>query len=93
MATALRKSITITPEENQIISDYAKKTGQSFSVTLRKCTIIYIQQAERQEMAEYIKSHCDFVCADEQEEFNSKYAKLIEENTDEGREIKIDDLV
>ena len=44
MGVALRKNITLTDEENQVILDFCKKMGRSFSEVVRTATLNYIAE-------------------------------------------------
>ena len=93
-ATVLRKSITISPEENQLILDYARKVGKSFSEVLRTATISYIKENEKKDLAAFLAENCDYVGNNEQKDFDKIIEKLKAETRDDaGKEIKISDLL
>lgn len=93
-ATVLRKSITISPEENQLILDYARKVGKSFSEVLRTATISYIKENEKKDLAAFLAEHCDYVSKSEQQDFDNIIEKLKRETqNDSGKEIKVSDLL
>lgn len=94
MTTALRKNITISADENRIITDFCQKVGKSFSEVLRTATLKYIEAEEKKDLAKFLETNCKYVCAEEQEEFNKWYEALSEnEKNDEGREIDINELL
>lgn len=45
--STLRKNITITEEENEIILEFCKKIGKSFSEVLRMGALFYIKEVEK----------------------------------------------
>lgn len=54
--STLRKNITITEEENEIILDFCKKIGKSFSKVLRMGALFYIKEAEKKFSRIFISS-------------------------------------
>lgn len=94
MATALRKNITLSADENRIITDFCQKVGKSFSEVLRTAAMKYIEQEERKDLAKFLETNCSYVCAEEQEDFNKWYNNLSsEDKEDEGKELDIDDIL
>lgn len=92
MGIALRKNITLTEEENQIIQDFCKKIGKSFSEVMRTATLNYIKDVEKQDLAQFLANNCEYVDNKEQKEIDELMKKL-ENDTDEGREISLDELL
>lgn len=92
MAVALRKNITLSKEENEIIQDFCKKIGKSFSEVMRMATLKYIEEAEKQDLATFLKNNCEYVDDEEQEELEKIMTEL-KNDTSEGREISLDELL
>lgn len=92
MSVALRKNITLSKEENDIIQDFCKKIGKSVSEVMRTATLNYIKESEKQDLAEFLAANCEYVDSDEQKEFDEIIEEL-KNDTDEGREISLDELL
>ena len=92
MAVALRKNITLSEEENQVIQDFCKKIGKSFSEVMRTATLSYIKEVEKQDLAQFLINNCEYVDSKEQKEISELMEKL-KNDTDEGREISLDELL
>lgn len=92
MGITLRKNITLSEEENQIIQDFCKKIGKSFSEVMRTATLNYIKETEKQDLAQFLANNCEYVDSKEQEEID-KFMKKLENDSDEGREISLDELL
>ena len=56
MGVALRKNITLTDEENQVILDFCKKMGRSFSEVVRTATLNYIAETEKEDLATFLST-------------------------------------
>ncbi len=91
MANALRKNITLSLEENQLIEDYCKKNGKTFSEFIRNAAISCIKEAEKQDLAEFLKKNCSYVEDSEQKEID-EILKQIDDN-DTCREISLNELL
>lgn len=91
MATSLRKNITIPADENELITNYAKKVGKSFSEVLRIAAIEYIRREENKDLATFLNDHCDFV--DEQEQKILESLILDSDKDDMGEELSINDIL
>lgn len=89
--STLRKNITITEEENEIILDFCKKIGKSFSEVLRMGALFYIKEVEKKDLAEFLSLHCESVNLEEQKEFEKIIKKI--DNNGEGKEINLDELL
>ena len=92
MGVALRKNITLTDEENQVILDFCKKMGRSFSEVVRTATLNYIAETEQEDLATFLAKNCEYVDDEEQKDFN----KIIDElkaDEDEGREINLNEIL
>ena len=92
MGVALRKNITLTDEENQVIVDCCKKLGRSFSEVVRPATLNYIAETEKEDLATFLAKNCEYVDDEEQKDFD----KIIDElkaDEDEGREINLNEIL
>lgn len=92
MGLALRKNILISAEENQIIQDFCKKIGKSFSEVMRTAALKYIEEAEQQDLAQFLAQHCDYVDSNEQKEIDIVLEQLKEE-PGQAREISLNELL
>lgn len=91
MAISLRKNITIPVDENELITNYSKKVGKSFSEVLRIAAIEYIRKEEAKDLATFLNSHCDFVDDEEQKKLESLI--LESDKDDMGEELSINDIL
>ncbi len=92
MALALRKNITLSVKENQLIEDYCKKHGKTFSEFVRTAAVNYIKESENQDLAEFLKRNCSYLENSEQKEIDTIMKKL-ETEQDKGREISLNELL
>ncbi len=92
MASALRKNITLSLEENQLIEDYCKKNGKTFSEFVRTAAVNYIKESEKQDLAEFLKRNCSYLENSEQNEIDAVMDKLKNEQ-DKGREVSLNELL
>lgn len=90
MNNTIRKNITMPINVYEIINDYAKKTGMSFSEFLRDTALKVIVRKEDLSLLDYINSNCSFVDEKEQEEIE---AMNIDFNDLSGRELTLDELL
>lgn len=87
----LRKNITIPEEDYQVIKDFSRKTGISFSELIRKGTIQYVKNYEKRDLAKFLKENCGYVDEKEQKEFE-EFMKTYD-STEEGEELAIEDIL
>lgn len=92
MGIILRKNITLSEEDNQVIKDFCKKIGKSFSEVVRTAALNYIKETEKQDLAQFLANNCEYMDEKEQIEIDELMKKL-ENETDEGREISLDELL
>ena len=90
MNNTIRKNITMPINVYEIINDYAKKTGMSFSEFLRDTALKAIVRKEDLSLLDYINSNCSFVDEKEQQEIE---AMNIDFNDLSGRELTLDELL
>ncbi len=86
----IRKNISLADSEYQIIYDFARKNGYSFSEILRKATLDYIHREEELDLVNFLNAHLDFVSEEEQREID---ALNINFNNLDGEELSIDDFL
>ena len=67
----IRKNITLTKEQNNMIEKAAKINGVSFSEFLRNSAINEIKRQNDLELAEFLKANCKNASDEEQKEFES----------------------
>ncbi len=67
----LRKNISITKNEYDLISSFAIKNGYTFSELLRESTLKLIKQEEEMNLLEYLNKTCEYVSEEEQKEIDS----------------------
>ena len=67
----IRKNITLPVTAYEIINDYAKKCGTSFSEFLRDTALKAIAKSENLSLLEYINKYCEYVDKNEQEEIEA----------------------
>ena len=90
MYTTLRKNITLNKTEFNIINNYAKKNGLSFSEFLRKAALNYIEKSENIDLLEFMIQNCKSLPEKEQEKLNNID---IDYEDNKSKEIKIDDIL
>ncbi len=86
----IRKNISLADSEYQVISDFAKKNGYSFSELLRNATLDYIHKEEELDLVKFLNAHLDFVSEEEQREIDDLN---IDFNNLNGEELSIDDFL
>ena len=86
----VRKNITLPVTTYEIINDYAKKCGMSFSEFLRDTALKTIVKNENLSLLEYINANCAYIDIDEQEEIE---ALNIDFDNVSGKELTLDKLL
>ena len=86
----IRKNITLPVTAYEIINDYAKKCGTSFSEFLRDTALKAIAKSENLSLLEYINKYCEYVDKNEQEEIE---ALNIDFDDLSGKELNLDELL
>ncbi|MGE9896778.1 plasmid mobilization protein [Anaerovoracaceae bacterium SGI.195] len=86
----VRKNITLPVTTYEIINDYAKKCGMSFSEFLRDTALKAIVKNENLSLLEYINANCAYIDIDEQEEIE---ALNIDFDNVSGKELTLDELL
>ena len=67
----IRRHITLSPAENEIINNFIKKQGVSFSEFLRDTALKAIAKSENLSLLEYINANCTYMDKHEQEEIEA----------------------
>ena len=87
----IRKNITLTQEQNNIIEKAAKINGVSFSEFLRNSAIKEIKRQNDLDLAEFLKTNCKKASDEEQKEFESIDFDLFD--VDDFEELSLDELL
>lgn len=88
----IRRHITLSPAENEIINNFIKKQGVSFSEFLRFSALKNIKESENLSLKEYLDRYCEKVDEKEQKELD-ELMKNINLKEDEGSEITLEDFL
>ena len=88
----IRRHITLSPTENEIINNFIKKQGVSFSEFLRFSALKNIKESENLSLKEYLDRYCEKVDEEEQKELD-ELMKNINLEEDEGSEITLEDFL
>ncbi|EEW94697.1 hypothetical protein CJ209_11975 [Fusobacterium nucleatum] len=89
---SIRRHITLSPAENEIINNFIKKQGVSFSEFLRFSALKNIKESENLSLKEYLDRYCEKVDEEEQKELD-ELMKNINLEEDEGSEITLEDFL
>ena len=89
---SIRRHITLSPTENEIIYNFIKKQGVSFSEFLRFSALKNIKESENLSLKEYLDRYCEKVDEEEQKELD-ELMKNINLEEDEGSEITLEDFL
>jgi hypothetical protein len=89
---SIRRHITLSPTENEIINNFIKKQGVSFSQFIRLSAFKSIKESENLNLKEYLDRYCEKVDEKEQKELN-EMRKNINLEEDEGSEITLEDFL
>ena len=87
----IRKNITLTQEQNNMIEKAAKINGVSFSEFLRNSAIKEIKRQNDLDLAEFLKTNCKKASGEEQKEFESIDFDLFD--VDDFEELSLDKLL
>lgn len=87
----IRKNITLTQEQNNMIEKAAKINGVSFSEFLRNSAIKEIKRQNDLDLAEFLKTNCKKASDEEQKEFESIDFDLFD--VDDFEELSLDELL
>ena len=86
----VRKNITMPIDTYEIINNYAKKCGMSFSEFLRETALKTIAKNENLNLLEYLNSNVSFMDSQEQEEVEALNIDFDDLN---GKELTLDELL
>ena len=89
---SIRRHITLSPTENEIINNFIKKQGFSFSEFIRLSALKSIKESENLNLKEYLDRYCEKVDEEEQKELD-ELMKNINLEEDEGSEITLEDFL
>ena len=89
---SIRRHITLSPAENEIINNFIKKQGVSFSQFIRLSALKSIKESENLNLKEYLDRYCEKVDEEEQKELD-ELMKNINLEEDEGSEITLEDFL
>ena len=89
---SIRRHITLSPTENEIINNFIKKQGVSFSQFIRLSALKSIKESENLNLKEYLDRYCEKVDEEEQKELD-ELMKNINLEEDEGSEITLEDFL
>ena len=89
---SIRRHITLSPTENEIINNFIKKQGFSFSEFIRLSALKSIKESENLNLKEYLDRYCEKVDEKEQKELN-EMMKNTNLEEDEGSEITLEDFL
>ena len=89
---SIRRHITLSPTENEIINNFIKKQGVSFSEFLRFSALKNIKESENLSLKEYLDRYCEKVDEEEQTELDELMTNINLEE-DEGSEITLEDFL
>ena len=89
---SIRRHITLSPTENEIINNFIKKQGFSFSEFIRLSALKSIKESENWNLKEQLDRYCEKVDEKEQKELN-EMMKNINLEEDEGSEITLEDFL
>ncbi len=87
---SLRKHITLTESDYQVIYDFALKNGFTFSELLRQATLNFIKRSESVDLLEYMNANLSAVSESERKELD---ALDIDFNDLTGVELKVADVL
>lgn len=87
----IRKNITLTKEQNNLIEKAAKIKGVSFSEFLRNSAINEIKRQNELDLAEFLKANCKNASDEEQKEFESMDFESYD--TGDFEELSLDELL
>jgi len=92
MAKMLRKTITISQEDYDLIMSHVKDTSKSFSQFLRERAVTYVKDVEKMSLMEYLKCQ-PYADAEEQAWFDSIRDTLDLHGEDKGEELTLEDIL
>ena len=79
MGKTIRKNISINKNDYEKIADFCKKNGKSFSETVRKASLKYVDEMENKDLSDFLKENYPFASAEEEAEI-AEILKSIKED-------------
>ncbi|UWD34065.1 plasmid mobilization protein [Mesomycoplasma molare] len=70
----VRKTITLSEEDYDLIKINAQERGQSFSEFLRESTLIRIREDDKLDLAQYLEKYIGPIDEEEEKEYEELYA-------------------
>jgi hypothetical protein len=86
----IRKNILLSPEENDLINNFADRVGLTFSEFIRKTALEKINKEENVDLLNFLIKNCSYVEEKEQNDFekmNIDFSDL------SGKEFLLDELL
>ena len=68
MGKTTRKNISINKNDYEKIVDFCKKSGKSFSETVRKASLKYVEEMENKDLSDFLRENYLFASEDEEAE-------------------------
>ena len=63
-----RKIISINKNDYEKIVDFCKKSGKSFSETVRKASLKYVEEMENKDLSDFLRENYPFASEEEEAE-------------------------
>ena len=79
MRKTLRKNISINKNDYEKIVDFCKKSGKSFSETVRKASLKYVEEMENKDLSDFLRENYPFASAEEEAEITEILKSVKEE--------------
>lgn len=87
---SIRKHITLTENEYQVIYDFALKNGFTFSELLRQSALNFIEKRENMDLLDYMNANLSAISQEEREELDNLNIDFDDLN---GVELRVDDVL
>ena len=78
MGKTLRKNISINKNDYEKTVDFCKKSGKSFSETVRKASLKYVEEMENKDLSDFLRENYPFASEEEEAEI-AEILKLVKE--------------
>ena len=87
----LRKNISINSDDLYILSSFAKKVGISFSELIRKAALKYVEEQEKLDLSDFLRTNYPFASDEEEAELTEILKTLDLEEP--GKELSLEDIL
>lgn len=87
---SVRKHITLPENEYQVIYDFAKKNGFTFSELLRQSALNFVKKSDDMDLLDYMIANLSEISKEEREELD---ALDIDFNDLDGVELSVEDVL